>query len=598
MTSVRRRRRLSAGVAVTVISLAAVLVACSGTTGGIALPAGAPAVGTSGAATSGAASHVITEPTSPPGGQTSGVQASTGGQSSVNASQTDTGGQPSGSPAVTGTAPVPPGLDKYYTQQLQWGACAAYATTPDDAQAYQNPALACARLTVPLDYAKPDGPTVTVGVLRKQATGSDRIGSVLFDPGGPGASGMSIVATIAQYNADPDLNARFDLVGFDPRGVGSSTPTINCETDAQRDADRAANWPGFTTSSTQAQVDAANNRTKAYVQGCLDSSGTRTISGKDFLASVGTVTVAKDLDVLRAVLGDQKLTYVGWSYGTSIGTQYAEQFPGNVRALILDGAVNPNQNTATSAVDQTTGFQKAFEAFAADCVKRQGCALGTDAARATATFQQLVRPLMAKPVQLSDGRALSYLDAVTGVSQAMYSDSLWPDLRQALSDLAKGQGGPLMALADEYEQRDSSGRYAPLLDAFNAIRCMDNDRITDPAAQTELNKKLLAAAPFEDNGQPAAAIFDVCTYWPVAPTMTPHVPDPKGLPTVLVISTTNDPATPYQDGVDLAKYLGARLLTVEGTRHTAYMLSGIGCADQIGNDYLIDLKLPDEGAKC
>jgi pimeloyl-ACP methyl ester carboxylesterase len=595
MTSARRRRRLSASVAVTVISLGAILVACSGTTAGTALPAA-----TSAAATSGGASHVITEPTSTPGGGAT----SAGGQSSANDGRSSAaGGQTSSaggrSPeSATGTAPVPAGLAKYYTQQLQWGACAPYATTPDDAQAYQNPALACARLTVPLDYAKPDGPTVTVGVLRKQATGSNRIGSVLFDPGGPGASGMSIVATIAQYNADPDLNARFDLVGFDPRGVGSSTPTIACETDAQRDADRAANWPGFTTSGTQAEVDAANNRSKAYVQGCLDSSGTQAIPGKDFLASVGTVTVAKDLDVLRAVLGDAKLTYVGWSYGTSIGTQYAEQFPGNVRALILDGAVNPDQDTATSSIDQTTGFQKAFDAFAADCVTRQGCALGTDASHATAAFQQLARPLMTTPIQLSDGRVLSYLDAVTGVSQAMYSDSLWPDLRRALSDLARGQGGELMALADEYEQRDSSGRYAPLLDAFNAIRCMDNDRITDPAAQTDLNKKLLAAAPFEDNGQPAAAIFDVCTYWPVAPTMTPHRPDPQGLPTVLVVSTTNDPATPYQDGVDLAKYLGARLLTVEGTRHTAYMLSGITCADQIGNDYLIDLKLPDEGAKC
>jgi hypothetical protein len=195
---------------------------------------------------------------------------------------------------------------------------------------------------------------------------------------------------------------------------------------------------------------------------------------------------------------------------------------------------------------------------------------------------------------------MSYLDAVTGVSEVMYVDSYWPYLRKALSSLAGGNGDELMFFADEYEQRNSDGSYGLLLDAFNAVRCMDNDRISadDSEAQVALNKQLQAAAPFENNGQPAAATFDICSYWPFDPTMTAHVPDPKGLPTVLVISTTGDPATPYQAGVNLAKYLDARLLTVQGTRHTAYIGQGLKCVDQIGDAYLINLKLPDEGAKC
>jgi pimeloyl-ACP methyl ester carboxylesterase len=560
--------------------LSGALVACTSTTAGTAVLAPTETAGTTATAP-----HVITEPSSPPGTQTTGKSAAGSGSTQATAPL-----------AGTSAAPIPSGLEKYYTQKLQWEGCLSYITSSESASWLSLPTVRCAHLAVPLDYSKPDGPMVTMAVTVQPSTSSNPIGALVIDPGGPGDSGLLFGPYVGFV--DPSLRRNFDLIGIDPRGVGASVPAISCESDAEKDADRVANWIGSMPTSTQAEIDAANDRTKKYVQGCLDGSGANGVTGSQFLQSVGTVTVAKDLDVLRAVLGDSKLSYLGFSYGTSIGTQYAEQFSSKVRALLLDAAVDPNQSAADSELGQDENFQKAFETFAKDCVARQGCALGSDPAKATAVFQQMTRPLMTRPVPLSDGRTLSYSDAVWGTSEAMYDNSLWADLRAALSQLATGNGDGMMALADQYYQRDTNGKYANLFKgSFDAIRCMDNDRITDPKVQVEHNKQAQQIAPFSDNGQPAAAVFDVCTYWPFQPTMTPHVPDPKGLPTVLVMSTTGDPATPYQNGVNLAKYLDARLLTVEGTRHGAF-LSGKPCVDQIGNDYLINLKLPPEGAKC
>lgn len=512
---------------------------------------------------------------------------------------------PTAEPTDPTTEPVQPDdaswsppaeLLPFYEQDLNWGDCLPFATTSEDQTAYRSDNISCAYLTVPLDYADPSGETIRIAVVKQDATG-DRIGSVMFNPGGPGASGVSIVATLARYGIAPRLAARFDYIGFDPRGVGASEPHIACQTDEQQDANRAANWPGFMASETEEDVAAANERSQQFVQDCIDTISGQGVDGEAFLAQVGTTNVAKDLDVLRGVMGDDALTYVGWSYGTSIGTQYAEQFPQNVRAMILDGALDPTLDSASDSLQQTIGFQEAFEDFAAWCVDQSGCPWSA-AEDATSTFQKLAQPLMDDPLPLSDGRELSFLDAIIGVAGALYSDSTWPTLLQALANFADGSGAGLMASADSYYDRDSSGHYSRMLESFTAIRCMDSDRMTDPDEVTALDAKLKQASPFQDNGQPAAPIFDTCAYWPVEPTMLPHTPEVSGLDPILVISTTGDPATPYEAGVQLAKDLGAQLLTVEGTRHTAYMLSGISCVNRIGDDYLIDLTLPDEGATC
>lgn len=517
--------------------------------------------------------HQITEPPSPSDEETSAPSTSADGDSADTAA-----------------------LQRFYRQDLQWGACEPFVVTEADLSAYSNPKIECSRLTVPLDYSQPDGDTINIAVVRQRATG-DRIGSVVFNPGGPGASGVSIVATLAQYGISPGLAERFDFVGFDPRGVGASEPYIACQPDEQRDRNRASNWPGFMPSSTPQEVAAANAASEKFVADCVSTISQQGVDGLAFLAQVGTTSVAKDLDVLREVLGDEKLTYVGWSYGTSIGTAYAEQFPGSVRAMLLDGAVDPTVDAATDSLQQTRAFQQAFDNFADWCAQQSGC-LWSDPSQAVERFQAFSQPLMDRPLAVADGRALSFLDAVTGVASALYSDYSWPTLRSALADAADGDGSALMALADDYYNRDSSGHYSHLLEAFTAIRCMDSDRITDPDAVIEVNRRLVEASPFQDNGEPAAAIFDTCAFWPVEPTMLPHTPDPTGLAPVLVVSTTADPATPYEAGVELADDLGGRLLTVEGTRHTAYMLSGLGCVDDFGDDYLINLTLPPDGATC
>jgi pimeloyl-ACP methyl ester carboxylesterase len=540
----------------------------------------------------------------PSGGQITVPSGGTRSTTSAPASTTGAGASSGGAPGTGGAEPaIPAGLQRFYDQKLQWGACTDYSTNPADAAPLANPAVSCARLTLPLSYADPSGPTISTGVIRQQATGSDRIGSLLFNPGGPGDPGIPFVASVISIGSGTDsrasaiqaLAARFDLVGFDPRGTGSSRPAILCRTDAEWDAERTQDQR----SATAAQVAAANKILQTDAQRCAARSGADGIDGKTFLANVGTVDSARDMDVLRAVLGDKKLNYVGYSYGTLLGSEYARQFPHNIRAMILDGAVDPGKDAAETGLAQTAAFQQAFTTFAQWCATQSNCPLGSDPAAATERYQQLVRPLLTTPLQLSDGRTLSFTDATVGTSQAMYSDSLWPSLAAALADLAAGQGDSLMSLADSYDGRESDGRYSTLLDSFNAIRCMDSPAMTDDAQVTAYNAQVIAAAPFSATGDPAGAIKDICAFWPVPPTRKVQKLDLTDLSAKpLVISTTGDPATPYQDGVSLAQQLHASLLTINGTRHTGYLLTGIACADQVGNAYLLNLTAPADGASC
>jgi len=491
----------------------------------------------------------------------------------------------SGQAVSTGVAP---GLDRFYTQALTWGPCASFATSEGDRRAFAEPQYDCTRLEVPLDYAAPQGRTAQLAVARLKAQGQ-KIGSLLTNPGGPGASGTSqLVSSIGANAQAGPLGQRFDLIGLDPRGVGASTPTIDCRNNAEWDAERA----DLDIDPSPAGVAQTEAEERQFVEQCVQRSG-----GVEVLANVGTRDAARDIDILRAALGDEKLTYLGYSYGTRLGSVYAETFPQNVRALVLDGAVDPTQSTADRTVAQNAGFQQAFDAYAADCAKQPACPLGTDPAQATAAFQALTRPLIDAPAPTRDGRMLSYSDVIDGTVLTLYLSDYWPILSQGLTQLATGDGTAMIRLADLYIDRDPSGSYANLLEAFVVIDCVDEERITDRAVVADLIRRASAAAPFRDDGRGVVATLDACAFWPVPPTSKPHVPDVEGLPRTLVISVTGDPATPYQAGVDLAKALDGTLLSVEGNQHTA-ALRGNACIDDIVTDYLVDLRLPEGELRC
>ena len=499
------------------------------------------------------------------------------GSNNVSVIEIDTGGT------------VSAGLERFYRQDLAWGGCSAFATTLRDKKAYADPGLQCAFLEVPLDYAQPNGRTVKVGLLRRPASDREhRIGSLVINPGGPGESGMSWAATLVNQVTNNDLGRRFDLVGFDPRGIGSSKPQILCLTPAERDTERLMNL-GVDTSPSG--VTRTESQEKADDAKCASRTGT------DVLANIGTREVVRDMDVMRSALGDQKLTYLGNSYGTLVGTSYAEAFPGNVRAMVLDGAVDPAQNPISSLMDQTRALQQGFDTFAAWCAGRADCALGQDKSQAVKAFHDRVLPLIDHPMSVSDGRKLSYTDATMGVIQALYTPDSWATLNHGVQELAQGHGDTLMNLADTYYERSADGTYSTQPDALQAVTCVDNPSIKDPKVTRDVDAQYRAVAPFLDTGRPPSPALDNCAFWPVPPTRGPHHPQITGLSPIVVISTTQDPNTPYQAGVNLARDLNGRLLTFEGTQHTAF-LQNIGCVDNAGIAYLADLKLPPERTRC
>jgi pimeloyl-ACP methyl ester carboxylesterase len=465
---------------------------------------------------------------------------------------------------------------------VQWSACESASS--DD---IKIPAGAeCGMLSVPVDYAKPEGDVAQLAMIRFKATG-DKIGSLILNPGGPGESGVQAAASMVG-SLPESVRQRFDVVGFDPRGVGSSTPAVWCNSDADNDRLRADPQVDY----SPAGVAHIDSETKDFVQRCVDKMG------KEFLANVGTASVVKDLDAMRATLGDQKLTYLGYSYGTRIGSAYAETFPQNVRAMILDGAVDPNADPVEADIRQAAAFQTAFNDYAADCAKGANCPLGTDPTKAVEVYQGLVDPLVQKPATTKDPRGLSYSDAVVGTILPLYSPNLWRHLTRGLTELKSGNGDTMLALADLYMGRDGKGHYNNSTDVRVAVNCVDEPPVTERAKVVDEDRRVREAAPFMSYGAfTGFAPLGTCAMWPVPPTTKPHRISVDGLPPILVVSTTNDPATPYQAGVDLAKQLGGSLLTFQGTQHTV-VFQGDACVDDIAAKYLVDDVVPPPGMKC
>jgi pimeloyl-ACP methyl ester carboxylesterase len=481
-----------------------------------------------------------------------------------------------GKPQATTPALGPPA-------PVAWSPC----RNPDGAGDSDVPAGAeCGEVEVPVDYAEANGDVARLALIRFPATGP-KIGSLVVNPGGPGGSGVDAAIKLVK-SLPPQVRQRFDFVGFDPRGVGASTPALWCNSDADNDANRADPQVDY----SPAGVAHIENIEKHFAGRCLDKMGTA------FLANVGTVNVARDLDRIRVALGDDKLTYLGYSYGTDIGSTYAEAYPDKVRAMVLDGAVDPNADPIQASIDQAAAFQKAFNDFVADCVNDGNCPLGSDPPKAVDAYHDMVDPLVAKPADTVDPRGLGYSDAITGTMMALYSPTMWSTLSYGLAELADGRGDVLLRLADAYFDRDRHGHYTNVNDVQNAVNCVDEPPNTDRAKAIDKDRRLRQVAPFATYGQfTGNAPLDVCAFWPVPPSSGPHTVSVPGLPPVLVVSTTDDPATPYQAGVELAGELGGRLLTYDGTQHTA-VFHREACVDNYVAAYLIDLTLPPPDSRC
>jgi pimeloyl-ACP methyl ester carboxylesterase len=465
---------------------------------------------------------------------------------------------------------------------IQWGPC----RVSGDETVKLPSGLQCAKLVVPIDYAKPDSDAATIAVIRFSASGT-KIGSLIINPGGPGESGVQAAASMADSLPQP-IRDRFDLVGFDPRGVANSSPAVWCNSDADNDKLRADPEVDY----SPAGVAHIEHLTKELVQRCVNKTGIA------FLKNVGTANVVKDLDALRAAVGDRKLTYLGYSYGTRIGSAYAEAYPQNVRAMVLDGAVDPNADPTEANLQQAAAEQQAFNDYAADCAKSPACPLGTDPAKSVDVYKSLVDPLVQIPAKTADPRQLSFADAIVATIQALYSPGQWQHLTDSLNELRAGQGDTMLALADLYFLRDRKGHYSNSTDVRVAVNCVDQRPVTDRPTVIEQDRRGREVAPFMSYGDfTGDAPLDTCAFWPLPPTSTQHQISAHGLPPVLAISTTHDPATPYQAGVDLAKQLGAALLTFDGTQHTV-AFQGNTCVDAIVMQYLIDLALPEPSARC
>ena len=457
----------------------------------------------------------------------------------------------------------------YYAQHLAWQPC--------------DNGFQCARLLVPFDYARPGGPRFSLPVIKLPATDpAHRVGDLVVNPGGPGGSGVQY-ALAARGEFPSAVLARFNIVGFDPRGVGGSEPALSCMTGPELDTYLSTDEMP----DNAAQLAAVVQQGKFYASRCEQNS-------RALLPYVGTQNAARDLDVLRAALGQSRLTYLGKSYGTYLGTWYAQLFPHRVRALVLDGAVDPDTPGLQSDAVQAEGFQTAFGSFAAWCRARSGCPLGQDAA---GQLEALIVRANSRPLsqELGTGQVASGALLLNGVAAALYSKSTWPDLKDALVNAFNGDGTVLVQLANLLLERNADGTYANLVDANTAISCVDR-----PWPRSLASWQAAASA-----AERAAPLFGAsivwgnlpCAYWPV-PAAPPAAIKAAGAAPILVVGTTRDPATPYRWARALAADLSSGvLLGWNGDGHTAYG-EGSSCVDTIVNAYLISLKVPRSGTLC
>jgi len=476
-------------------------------------------------------------------------------------------------------------------QKLSWEDCPAPSAAEGGGDAPSplpdGDPWQCGTLNVPLDWDKPKGDTIDLALIRAKASGAagERIGSLIFNFGGPGGSG---VTTLPAFGEDyTRLRTRYDLVSFDPRGVGRSDP-VECENDAQLDA----YFQQDATPDDAAERTELLNKTKEFNAACEENS-------KKVLPHVRTTDAARDMNLMRQVLGDDKLYYFGISYGTELGGVYAHLFPGNVGRAVFDAVVDPTQNSEQGSLGQAKGFQLALDNFAEDCTSKiEDCPIGDSAQNVKDRIAKLLKNLDSKPIPGIPPRDLTQTDATNGIAQALYSKDFWEYLTEGLEQAYDGNGETLMALSDSMNGRSQNGEYSNLVAANISINCADEKaRYTTDYVEQKLPEFRSASALFGDF---LAWGMLSCADWAVPGAADhPDVSAPGSAP-ILVVGNTGDPATPYEGARNMVTALGKGVgveLTYKGQGHGSYD-SGNTCVQAAVNGYLLNGKVPASGTVC
>lgn len=471
-------------------------------------------------------------------------------------------------PSVIGE--VPAELADFYAQTVTWTSC--------------NNGFQCAKVEMPLDYAKPSGEKIKISVTRLPASGK-RLGALLLNPGGPGSSGVDMARNVAMTYFSDKMRGAYDIVGFDPRGVQRSAP-VKCLSDEQMDAARQQDYDldtdaGFAKAAAQMEKDSKE---------CAANSG-------NILGFVDTVSSAKDMDILRAVVGDPKLNYMGFSYGTKLGATYAGLFPSRVGKFSLDGALDPSLDIDQVSMGQAIGFENALQAWVKDCLPKKDCPVYGTQAQATKQIQDLAAAYDEKAPVAPDGRIVTGTEFINAVAFTMYSADLWDPLSASLKLAFNGDPSGMQMLADFSADRDSDGKYQSNTSAaFMAINCLDYKMNSDLAHMRAESVALQKAAP--TFGKLLGYSGLSCKFWPYPASGTSEKITAQGAAPILVIGTTGDPATPYAWAQALASQLESGVLvTWKGEGHTAYGHAN-SCLVSAVDDYFLDGKVPANGTTC
>lgn len=465
------------------------------------------------------------------------------------------------------------GLGGYYGQALDWRECQG--------------GLECAEVVVPRDYAKPGDGEVVLSVARRPARSAEkRLGAIVVNPGGPGGSGVGM-AIDAQYYFSKQILERFDIVGFDPRGVAASDP-IACGDARFLDSYLAAD----ATPDSTAEINRLDDLSRQFAQLCSAESG-------EMLPHLGTFDVARDLDILRAALGEDQLSFMGKSYGTFIGAAYADLFPQRVGRMVLDGAIDPAISGEQLALDQAIGFEQALDRFIADCNRQTDCPLPDGVRAGRQTISSLLSRIDARPLPTDQrNRPLTEALATYGLAGGLYDDiDGWGFLRLALARALEGDGSDLLFLVDLYTDRTPDGEYASnATEALVAVNCIDKPAGPPLAEVPALAREWARKAPIF--GPYLAWSGLPCVYWPIHAAEPPRPLPARGAPPILILGTTHDPATPVRWARSLAEQMASGVyLEWQGDGHTAHG-RGSACVDDIVDRFYLEGTVPVDASVC